>query len=177
MGGGLAERYRWCRKAPLTYTEVGATRGALPSGYHHLERRVRIGSGDEVFEASRAAVRQWAMQRRAGLEIYPPGAVPEEGATVLVVRRLGPLKVVAPCRVVWTLDDPGASGFGYGTLPGHPERGEESFVVEQDAEGDVWFAIRAFSRHATWYARLGGFAARWVQRQVTELYLDALRSP
>ena len=175
--GGLEEQYRRCRRAPLTYAEVGATKGALPRGYHHLERRVRIGSGEAAFERSRAALWQWAMQRRAGFEIYPPDTVPEEGVTLLLVRRVGPLRIVVPGRVVWTVDDAGASGFAYGTLPGHPERGEEAFLVERDHDGDVWAVVRAFSRHATWYARLGGFVAGWVQRRVTELYLDALRSP
>jgi len=174
----LERRYRRACAAPLTYPEVGATRGsALPAGYHHAERRELVGRGEAVFDASRAAVRQWAMQRRAGIAIYPPDAVPDAGTTVLAELRFGPLGVVAPCRVVWTIDDPGASGFGYGTLPGHPERGEEAFVVERDSNDDVWFVIRAFSRPATWYAQLGAIVARRIQRRVTETYLRALVSP
>ena len=33
------------------------------------------------------------------------------------------------------------AGFGYGTLPGHPERGEEAFVVGRDDADGVWFEV------------------------------------
>lgn len=37
-------------RAELTYREVAATGDtALPPGYRHLQRRVRIGSGDGVY--------------------------------------------------------------------------------------------------------------------------------
>jgi uncharacterized protein (UPF0548 family) len=37
----------------FTYAEVGATRQAsLPAGYHHLERRVPVASGDAGFRAA-----------------------------------------------------------------------------------------------------------------------------
>lgn len=66
------------------------------------------------------------------------------------------------------------TGFAYGTLPGHPERGEEAFVVER-AGIAATFSIVAFSRPAALAARLGGPIARGVQRRVTRAYLDALR--
>lgn len=34
--------------ADLTYTDVGATRGPLPKGYHHLDRRRVVGRGGEA---------------------------------------------------------------------------------------------------------------------------------
>ena len=39
-------------------------------------------------------------------------------------------------------------GFAYGTLPGHMESGEERFLIEQLADGSVWYDIVAFSRPA-----------------------------
>ncbi|PRC54052.1 DUF1990 domain-containing protein, partial [Mycobacterium sp. ITM-2017-0098] len=74
------------------------------------------------------------------------------GAEVLV--HLGP--VMAPCRVVYVVDEPDRRGFAYGTPPGHAERGEELFLVRYDpATQDVSSEVRAFSRHATWWSRLG----------------------
>ena len=35
------------------------------------------------------------------------------------------------CRVVKTFTDEGRCGFTYGTLPGHLERGEETFTLER----------------------------------------------
>lgn len=39
-------------KADLTYPEVGQTAGALPTGYHHLQRTVLIGVGTTTFAAA-----------------------------------------------------------------------------------------------------------------------------
>jgi uncharacterized protein (UPF0548 family) len=58
--------------------------------------------------------------------------------------------------VTWSVDDERQAGFGYGTLPGHPERGEEAFLVERDDGGEVWFTVRAFSRPARWFTRAAG---------------------
>ena len=57
-------------------------------------------------------------------------------------------------------DEPQSAGFGYGTLPGHPERGEEAFEVEMGADGRVFLTITAFSRHANWFYQAGGLLAR-----------------
>jgi uncharacterized protein (UPF0548 family) len=73
------------------------------------------------------------------------------------------------------VNEPHRKGFAYGTLAGHPERGEEAFVVELTPAGDVRLSIRAFSRPARLIARLGGPAGRAVQRWVTARYVRALR--
>jgi uncharacterized protein (UPF0548 family) len=173
--GRLARRLRAAEAATPTYPEVGASREAtMPAGrYHQLERRVRVGDGDEDFERARVTVLTWGMQREAGLLVFPADRPPRDGLTVLVVTRLGPLRVIAPCRVLWTVDQSGLAGFGYGTLPGHPESGEEAFLVERGADGVVWARVRAFSRPATWYSRLGAPVARLVQSRVTVGYLAA----
>ena len=86
--------------------------------------------------------------------------------------RLGPIKV--PCRVVYVVDEPTRQGFAYGTLPGHPERGEEALVIDRNDDGSVSFSVTAFSRHATLLTRLGGPVGRLAQNFVTERYLGAL---
>jgi uncharacterized protein (UPF0548 family) len=58
------------------------------------------------------------------------------------------------CRVVYLVDEATRFGFGYGTLPGHPEQGEETFIVETGAEGGFRFKVRAFSRPSERPARL-----------------------
>lgn len=72
------------------------------------------------------------------------------------------------------MDEPDRVGFAYGTLPGHPECGEQSFVVTRDETGAVWFTIRAFSRPARWFSRLGAPVTRVLQRLATRRYLRAL---
>jgi hypothetical protein len=68
--------------------------------------------------------------------------------------------VVCPCRVVHVVDEPRRRGFAYGTLPGHPEQGEESFTVTHEADDSVVFRVAAFSRPATLSAGQAGVARR-----------------
>jgi uncharacterized protein (UPF0548 family) len=133
----------------LTYAEVGATRyDEMPDGYNHLRVETRIGDATRFTEAVER-VMTWKMHRAAGMRIDAEPAY----AGLRVVGRLGPFRV--PCQVVWTLAEQDRAGFGYGTLPGHPERGEESFVVELRADG-VWLVVTAFSRPAAWFTRAAG---------------------
>ncbi|MGW6740551.1 DUF1990 family protein [Streptomyces sp. NPDC055025] len=162
----------------LSYREVGATRlGPLPEGYHHLHHRVRIGRGRAVFEAAGTAVTTWRLHRSAGARIRAGSPWAEPGTDVEVSAGLGPLRLSAPCQVVWTAYERDRTGFAYGTLPGHPERGEESFVVDLREDGSVWFTVMAFSRPARWYARLAGPLvpvlqlgyARWLGRTLRRI--------
>lgn len=61
-------------------------------------------------------------------------------------------------------------GFAYGTLPDHPERGEERFLVEWDrADDSVWYDLMAISRPGHWIARLGYPYARYEQAKFRRL--------
>jgi uncharacterized protein (UPF0548 family) len=160
--------------ASLTYGEVGATRaGALPHGYTH--DRYRLDLEPESFARACDGLRAWQAHLGAGIDVYPRDAPLHVGTDVIVAARAGPLHALAPCRVVYVVDEADRFGFAYGTLPGHPERGEEAFVVERDAGGDTTFTIVAFSRPAELLARLGKPVARTIQRRTTHAYLDALR--
>ncbi|MFC9788048.1 DUF1990 family protein [Rhodococcus sp. NPDC127528] len=166
------------RSASPTYPEVGATRGALPAGYHHVHASAEIGRGADDFERAARTLLGWGMHRGAGLRVESTDETAVTGATVIL--RLGPAwcAVAAPCRVVYVVDEPHRRGFAYGTLPGHPERGEERFVVEHDPHtGRVVVVVDAFSAAGTRLTRLGGPVNRVVQRVITRRYLDALRGP
>ena len=163
------------KAAAPTYPEVGATRGdRLPAGYRidHYERR--LGSGDDVFERAVTALRAWQAQIRAGVELFPRGArVGDEDTVLLLFRALG-LWATLPCRVVYVDEAPAEFAFAYGTLPGHPERGEVRFAIERDSAGAVVFRIVSFSRTVDPLARLGSPFTRRLQQRVTERYLDAI---
>jgi len=79
--------------------------------------------------------------------------------------------------VVHVVDEPGRRGFSYGTLPGHPEAREESFVVRLSDDDVVTLTIHAFSRPASLLTRAAGPAGRLVQSWQTTRYLRALRPP
>jgi uncharacterized protein (UPF0548 family) len=171
----LHHRYLAARTAAPSYPELGATRAAaLPAGYSWLRRRVHLGHGRAVLDRAGAYVLGWGPQLGSGFAVYPPPARIAAGATVLLRLSLPGLRLprlVIPCRVVWTVEQPDRIGFAYGTLPGHPECGEESFVVSMDAAGEVWFEVTAFFRLEAWYARLGRPVAAVLQHLATERYL------
>lgn len=156
---------------PLTYAEVGGTAGPLPAGYHHVQKSAVIGRGRRRFEDAAEAGMRWGMLRGAGLKVEATTEVGAVGSEVIV--HLGPVR--APCRVVYVVDEPGRRGFAYGTLRGHAESGEELFLVRYDpATDEVYADVTAFSRHATWWSKLGSPVTSVIQRLVTDRYLRAL---
>jgi uncharacterized protein (UPF0548 family) len=159
----------------LTYAEVGGTQlPGLPAGYNH--DRYSVALGDNSFDAAKRGIREWRAHVDSGVEVFPPGAAIEAGTNVVLGIRLGPLYAIAACRIVYVCDEVDRFGFAYGTLPEHPERGEEAFMIERDATGQVRFAITAFSRPAAAVTRLAQPLARIVQQRTTQRYLDALRA-
>ncbi|MFC9295644.1 DUF1990 family protein [Streptomyces sp. NPDC057011] len=162
----------------LSYPDRGATaRRPLPAGYNHLSHRTRIGRGRAAFEAAGAALTTFHAHRTSGMRVRADSGAVRAGDRVEVGIGFGPLRITAPCRIIWTAYEPSRIGFAYGTLTGHPESGEESFIVDLDPDGTVWFTVTAFSRPASWYTRLGGPVipflqlnyARWLGRHLRGL--------
>jgi len=174
MSRDPAARVRAYLTEPVTYEHVGATAGELPAGFHHVRRAQLLGHGRERFEWAAQQVLTFQVQRRAGLDVASSSPEAAPGVVVLVGLRLGPLRMVAPCRVVAIVDEQDAKGFAYGTLPGHPEHGEERFTVTIDGDDCVVLHIVAFSRPATWWSRAGAPVAARIQRRTTTRYLNAL---
>ncbi len=172
------ERLAALTRAPLTYPEVGATLGVegLPAGYDHLRRQAVIGQGADDLERAAEALLGWAVHRGAGVRVLPSS--PRVRAAAVADLRVGPgpLSLRAPVRVVDVLDEPRRRGFAYGTLPGHPESGEESFIVSMGDDDVVSFTVRAFSRPGGMLTRVAGPAGRIVQQRITDRYVRSLRS-
>lgn len=96
------------------------------------------------------------------------------GMTAVLKLKFAGLRVKAPVRVIYVVDEPDRVGFAYGTLEGHPESGEESWIVEHREDDSVWLTIRMFSRPATPLYRLAGPVLRSGQKRFTKRYLRAL---
>ncbi len=160
----------------LTYDEVGATSGTLPAGYHHLDVSRVVGHGRDWFDVAAGRVLTWEVQRRAGLTVDTASPV-ALGIRAVLRMRVGPVPVRAPVEVVVVTAEPDRVGFAYGTLAGHPERGEERFEVALRADGAVEARIRAFSRPGRWFTHLAGPVGRRLQQSTTQRYLDALTQP
>lgn len=162
--------------AELTYPEHGWTQSSrAPGGYRIARHRVAVGAGQDAFNRLAEGILGWELHRLAGLSVR--AEAPRAAADVQVVPGFGfgRLRLAAPCRVVWVEEGTTRAGFGYGTLPGHPETGEESFVAVLDPDGQVYFELFAFSRHSNWFYKLGGAVASACQRLVTGRYLAAAR--
>ncbi|TDT81427.1 MULTISPECIES: DUF1990 family protein [unclassified Arthrobacter] len=166
----------------LNYPGAGSTEaGTAPAGYGRVLREAYLGSGTTVYRHVADGILGWELQRRAGLRVRAGSPRAAPGVRVVSGFGVGPFRLNAPCQVVWVhepsdLDGPQSAGFGYGTLPGHPARGEESFEVELDGEGKVWLRIRAFSKPANWFYAAGGPVTRAAQRHVTSRYIEGARS-
>ena len=160
--------------ADFTYAEVGATRtrDGLPPDAHRIRDRRRLG-GLEAFDTAAEFVLAYGMQRAAGFSVSPAGARAVPGLEVTLRAWFGPVRVTAPTRVVYVLEEPDRRGFAYGTLPGHPESGEELFLVERVGD-QTWVEVRAFSRPGRWFTRLGGPVVRLLQKRATTAYLDGV---
>jgi uncharacterized protein (UPF0548 family) len=153
----------------LTYAAVGATATGPPAGYVVDHTRVRLGAGEDVFRAARAALEGWGHFRLGWVETWPAEVPLRAGEVVAVLARAVGLWWLAACRVVYAVDEDGPVrrfGFAYGTLPDHPESGEERFLVEWDrADGGVWYDVLAFSRPRHVLARIGYPWVRRLQKQ------------
>ena len=158
----------------LTYREVGATgRGERPGGYAHLRRARVVGQGGAAFAAAAEALLTWQVFPRAGLGVLADAPRVREGA--VVVTTLGrPFGVSAPCRVVRLVETGHRAGFSIGTLPGHPEVGEEAFDLWLDPAGQVLFEVSSFSRPATPAVRLAGPMVSLLQSRTVDAYLRGL---
>jgi uncharacterized protein (UPF0548 family) len=160
--------------APLSYPEVGASLGALPVGYRRDSYHVWLGESDAAYRRATQGLTEWQAHRAAGVRVYPPDATLATGTTVALALPLFGVHALAACRIVAVIREASRFGFAYGTVAGHPERGEEAFVVERTGD-NVRFRITSFSKPADPLARLGSPLARLVQRRVTRAYLVGLR--
>lgn len=139
-----------------------------------LEQAASVGRGRGAMERVTAALLRWDLHREAGMVVAASGPADEVGATIVNAAPMGPVALLAPCRVVALIAGPRRRGFAYGTLPGHPLVGEEPFTVKVGDDGEVWVRIRSFSRPVG-LATLSPPVTRAGQRMINRRYLAAAR--
>lgn len=165
---GEADRLR---AAPFTYMPVGAT-PEPQTGFRNFTKQRTLARRD--FDGAVEDLMSWRAHERSGLHVRASDARARLGSVVQMTLGVGTIGVTIPCRVVQVVDEPDRAGFAYGSLPGHPESGEESFIVERRRDGSLTFTITAYSRPATRLARLGGPVTTAIQGAMTSRYLRAL---
>lgn len=162
----------------FTYATVGATQDPAivanpPDGYRAFERVVRLGEGSELWARAARATLRFGIQRDAGVRLTRAGIADAQAPVIAgesFLLRIPSWPRWFPARVVWVVDTTSLVGFGYGTLPGHAESGEEAFIVERRADDSVWFTIRAFSRPPMLWWRAVDPVLRRVQAAMTRRY-------
>lgn len=150
---------------------------------------VQRGSGIAVTDAREGTGVQYAgvifnpdgtpaklQEHRQGEAVFAEDGSPYivNGMTAVLKIPFWPFRVSAPLRVVYVIDEQNRVGFAYGTLHGHPESGEEAFIVELRDDGSVWFVLRAFSQPSNGFFRAVSPILRLVQRHYTAKYLRSL---
>jgi uncharacterized protein (UPF0548 family) len=146
---------------PLTYPK----NAQILDAYDYDDNRVLLGEGDATFAAAKEAIRRWSMADGTWIRLYSDKTPIEAGQIVIMCAHLFGLWWLNAARIVYTVDEPRAFGFAYGTLTQHVESGEELFQVEMSENGEVWYRIRAFSRPRYWMVRLTYPLARVFQRR------------
>ena len=156
-------------KLDFTYSAVGATAGIPPAGYVVDHTRIKLGDGEQLYEAAKGALRRWDQFRLGWLEAGPQESPIKKGEVVAVVAHVIGLWWINACRIISVVDEDGEVsrfGFAYGTLPDHAGTGEERFLVEWDqSDNSVWYDILAFSRPNHFLTRLGYPLVRRTQRR------------
>ncbi len=163
----------------FTYTAVGATATTPPRGFAVDHTRTQLGQGEAVFVKAKAALCRWEQFRLGWVEARSARATIEPGDPVAVIARMGPLRWLNACRVIYVIDEENPIrrfGFAYGTLPDHAAIGEERFLVEWNPADDVvWYDIFAFSRPRGFLSRAGYPAMRQTQKRFRQESAAAMR--
>jgi len=162
--------------------------------------RVLLGQGAAAFVAACEAIRGWRMFPAEMTRVYwadekgsgvfggrtlsmmedsippktsdplAPPVQPGQVVAVLYRARLVPVWMLFPARVVYVVEESRRIGFAYGTVPEHPERGEEQFLIEWDpADDSVWYELLAVSQPGHWLARAAYPYARYEQARFRRL--------
>ncbi|MCU1521886.1 MAG: hypothetical protein JWM01_2655 [Arthrobacter sp.] len=163
----------------LNYEGIGSTeQGPLPPHVDCVITRAYVGAGVATYRRVAEGILTWRLQKGAGLRVRAESEVVVSGTRVVSGFGIGPCRINAPCEVVWVRqpvpgDGPQSAGFGYGTLPGHPVRGEEAFEVELDGKGRVTIAITAFGAPSNWFYAAGSALTKWARSRVTSRYIES----
>lgn len=169
----LAGLLRSAAHADLTYGPVGVSLdgSALP-GFVRRAWRTDLNGGPDTLARAREALEQWAVHRGSGLDVVTDGPL-AVGTNLAMAAPLPVGWVEVTCRIVALVEEADRFGFAYGTLPVHPEAGEEAFVVERSG-GACSFLVEAVSRPVHPLARLAPPVANRLQAMATGRYLTAM---
>ncbi|WCE39968.1 DUF1990 domain-containing protein [Brevibacterium sp. BDJS002] len=164
-----------------------------PADYRHFESAYFVGHGRETFDRCAEELLHWEVKIRSGFDIGAQASEDDTGSlsagtgtgtgtqrvragqepTIFV--RLGPFRLPEPARVIEVFESDTRRGFTYGTKPGHPITGEESFILIHADDDRVFLVLRSVSRAGMGIWRLGEPFVRLAQIIYRRRYSRALR--
>lgn len=159
-----------------------------PAGYRDFESAFFVGHGSATFDRCAEELLHWEVKIRSGFDIDVKSPEERAGAglgsgfprveagqepTIFV--RLGPFRLPEPARVIEVFESETRRGFTYGTKPGHPITGEESFILIHTPDDRVFLVLRSISRAGLGIWRLGEPFVRLAQVIYRRRYSRALR--
>ena len=169
---------RWTRR-PLNFDPAHGRRGTHDLYEVHLPVTAGAGAATAAKSAAMALMRY---------RIFPPSRMrahvcsPDERITagVTVIQRvfIGPMALEMAVRVLDVFadqDGPHGTGFTYGTVQGHSERGLATFSIHAASSDSLLFRIESWSRPGNALAYFGRPVARLVQRTFTREALEYFR--
>ena len=158
--------------ALFNYNEVGQSRDSEtpPRGYRANQWRSVIGRGESDFERAITGIQQLRMLNLGWIRVVPAESQLEANGMIATLARCLGVYALQVARVVYIIDEVSGTkrrfGFGYGTLPEHPMRGEERFTASMDTQtGEVVYEIYSFSRPSTMPGKLGVWYLRHTQKR------------
>jgi uncharacterized protein (UPF0548 family) len=159
------------RRSELTHPDPGRTLDDPPEA---RSWSLALPTRPDPFDAAVGALQSFVPHRLGTSSVvHPEQPALEVGTTFVVATRVGPLHVVAPLRIVAALDEVDRFGFAYGTLTGHPLRGEEAFVLRRRGDRRVVLDVVSLSAPAGIF-RLGGPLVGAAQAVIARRYLRAV---
>ena len=186
------------QERPETLTHPLAPRWLeRPDGYRHFESAYFVGRGRDTFDHCAEELLHWEVKIRSGFDIDVDGSADstdrasgssasaktahrsprvERGQELTIRVRLGPFRLPEPSRVIDVIETEDRCGFTYGTKPGHPITGEESFILIRTADDRVFLVLRSVSRAGLGIWRLGEPYVRLAQIIYRRRYGRAMRS-
>jgi uncharacterized protein (UPF0548 family) len=170
------------RDASFSYSDVGASKDELPSGFRVDRQRTRLGDGEAAFDCARIALTEWKMYPSPFSELCFPDRPIVPGTIFAAMINVGPIWSLNPCRIVYVIDEETSAGvrrfgFAIGTLPDHAECGEERFLVEwHQGDDSVWYDLLAFSRPYHIFAKVLYPYVRWLQHRFQNLSMQSMQA-
>jgi uncharacterized protein (UPF0548 family) len=159
-----------CRHDEPTYAPIGCSLGGpTPAGMTRRHWEIVLPAAAS-FDRARRALDAWAIHRGAGLAVRADGPL-AVGTNVAMSAPMPVGFIDVTCRIVQVVDEPDRFGFAYGTLPVHPEAGEESFLVYGSP---LTFAVEAVARPVHRLARMAPPIADRLQGAAADRYLTAM---